>query len=203
MSQILSVFRRLGSKYAAISNKSPYFTASISAGCILCAADITAQKLSGKSKWDKNRTLSLALFGVFYYGFPCKAIYLKYDRILGGNKPVLTMLIDTYFHTPLILIPSFYAFTGTIKGQDMEEWSNRLWNEWVTASFGSAAYWTPVQILCFRYVPQHSRIAFVACMSFFHKAWLSWLSNRKTPLEAPAPDAVPASAAVSVTEVAL
>jgi hypothetical protein len=32
---------------------------------------------------------------------------------------------------------------------------------------------------CFKYVPQHSRIIFVAMASFVHKGWLSWLSNRK------------------------
>mmetsp|Transcript_12094 Transcript_12094/g.23293 ORF Transcript_12094/g.23293 Transcript_12094/m.23293 type:complete len:101 (-) Transcript_12094:187-489(-) len=92
------------------------------------------------------------------------------------------MLIDCYLHTPFLLIPSFYALTGSIKGQTPKEWGRQLRDEWMTASFGSVLYWTPVQIVCFRFVPQHTRIAFVTGMSFFHKAWLSWLSNRKRVL---------------------
>lgn len=49
---------------------------------------------------------------------------------------------------------------------------------WFEASFGSALFWTPVQLFMFLYIPQHCKVAYVAAFSFVHKTWLSWLSNR-------------------------
>ena len=60
------------------------------------------------------------------------------------------------------------------------QWLNlvELKREWPEAAFGSAIFWTPVCLLNFLYVPQHSRTVVVALCSFVHKTWMSWLSNR-------------------------
>ena len=81
-------------------------------------ADLTAQKMTGVDgqPMDRTRTLALGTFGVFYYGFPAKALYLMYDRVLGPRMPMMTMLVDVFIHTPIILIPCFYYLTGAIKG---------------------------------------------------------------------------------------
>lgn len=170
--------RKLIRLYTNVATRRPFVTSSVSAGFILFAADTTAQWIGGNREWDRQRTLGLTMFGILYYGFPCKAIYLMYDKVLGEKRVLTKMFVDCCIHTPFCLIPVFYALTGVIKGQGAHEWQEQLKREWVTASFGSVMYWTPVQLVCFRYVPQHSRVQFVSTMSFFHKAWLSWLSNR-------------------------
>merc|ERR1712070_465290 len=92
---------------------------------------------------------------------------------------VTMTILDCAGHTPFVLIPSFYLITKTIKGYTLPQTLTRLKQEFLVASFGSAAYWAPVQLVNFFYVPQHSKILFVSCLSFFHKTWLSWLSNRQ------------------------
>jgi len=145
----------------------------------LFCSDLTAQfVVSRRSELDDRRLLAVSSFGFFYYGFIMKAIYIGYDLVLGPKRALVKTILDCVVHTPFGVIPAFYFLTGVIKGQTTEQWTTQLRKEWFDASFGSVAYWTPVQIICFRYIPQHSRIAFVSFASFFHKIWLSWLSCR-------------------------
>ena len=88
------------------------------------------------------------------------------------------MLIDVYVHTPLLLIPSFYMITCLVRGRSLQQTIAQLRREWREASFGSALFWTPLCLINFLLVPQHSRVVFVAVFSFVHKTWLSWPSNR-------------------------
>jgi len=113
----------------------------------------------------------------------CHSLIRQYDKILGHGRWFSKMFIDVYIHTPFVLIPSFYGITGSIKGQSVDKWSSQLRNEWLVASFGSVLYWTPMQCVAFGFVPQHSRIAFISCGSFLHKAWLSWLSNPEVEID--------------------
>ena len=84
-----------------------------------------------------------------------------------------------YLHGTLLLVPSFYAITGAVKGQTAEQTATQLRKEFFHASFGTCAFWTPACFLNFLFVPQHSQILVVSVLSFCHKAWLSWLSNRE------------------------
>ena len=70
------------------------------------------------------------------------------------------------------------TFTRTCYFSRAADTLARLRREWRTASFGSALFWTPLCLVNFWLVPQHSRIVVVAIFSFLHKTWLSWLSNR-------------------------
>ena len=96
---------------------------------------------------------------------------------------MLKMFLDVYIHVPFLLVPSFYLITGKVKGQGADESLTQMRDEWLTASLGSALVWTPVCLFNFRYVPQHSRILVVSVVSFVHKTWMSWLSNRRRHAE--------------------
>ncbi|KDO31860.1 hypothetical protein SPRG_03780 [Saprolegnia parasitica CBS 223.65] len=171
--------------YKAVSTKYPRIVAGCTASCVLASADVTCQTMlqrDDRGRLDLSRTAGLALFGLVYYGGPCKSLYLYFDKVMGTTPTPRTVLlqtfIDCYIHTPLLLIPSFYYITNAVKGKSVEETTLQLKREWHTASFGSVLFWTPAQILNFWVVPQHSKILFVAGLSFVHKTWLSWLSNR-------------------------
>ena len=188
MQSIPRTLRRLASRYSAFSEANPHTTASLTAGTILTVSDVTAQRITHDSdehhhEWDPRRTLALATFGFLYYGGPCKYIYLCYDKFIGPGRVILTTFIDCFLHTPFVVVPCFYLTTGTIKGHSLVETATALQRDWVTASFGSVLVWTPAQLICFRWIPQHSRIVWVACISFLHKTWLSWLSNKERASE--------------------
>jgi hypothetical protein len=172
--------------YKAVSTKHPRIVAGLTASCVLTSADATCQAvlqppIDGQS-YDFRRTAGLALFGLVWYGGPCKSLYLLFDKVLGtvptARNVVLQTVIDCYIHTPFALVPAFYYITNGVKGKTVHETTEQLKREWLTASFGSAAFWTPAQIFNFWLVPQHSKILYVAWLSFAHKTWLSWLANR-------------------------
>ena len=178
-------FALLGRQYAALSLAHPHVTAAATAGSILCLADLTCQLTLEKRDGglDARRTAALTAFGAWHYGWPAKSLYLLYDhlldaRLFGAANAVAKVFLDVYLHTPLLLIPSFYLITMMARGSTAEDTLARLRREWRTASFGSALFWTPLCLVNFWLVPQHSRIVVVAVFSFLHKTWLSWLSNR-------------------------
>ena len=191
LSPPLVALRSAGQSYATLSTAHPLATAAATAGSILCLADLTCQSLLERNatskQFDARRTAALALFGMWHYGVPAKSLYLLYDHLLGVDgtlrTAMLKVLLDEYVHTPLLLIPSFYLITGLVRGRTLTEIRRQLRREWFIASFGSALFWTPLQLVNFMLVPQHSRIVFIATFSFLHKTWLSWLSNREARLE--------------------
>ena len=183
-SLVVSV-RSVGERYATISTRYPHSVAGVSACGVMTSADLAVQALvqrdPGKAT-DWQRTAGIALFAGWHYGIPAKFLYLWYDRYFGVaptlRTAVLKMGFDVYVHSSLLLVPSFYMITGGVKGQSLEQIAAQYRAEWFTATFGTCLYWTPLCILNFRYVPQHSRILVVAVLSFVHKTWLCWLSNR-------------------------
>ncbi|KAF0694357.1 Aste57867_14768 [Aphanomyces stellatus] len=172
--------------YKTMSAKYPRVVAGCTASVVLTSADATCQTVlqppDEPKGYDWSRTAGLALFGLVYYGGPCKTLYLYFDKVFGTKPTAKTVAIQTfldcYIHTPATLIPAFYFITNAVKGKRVDETLVQLRREWFTASFGSIVFWTPVQVVNFWVVPQHSKILFVACFSFLHKTWLSWLSNR-------------------------
>lgn len=170
-------------QYTYLSESSPHLTAAASAGTILFMADGIAQAISPSkngdtSGWDLRRGFASATFGFVYYGFPCKYFYFLYDRIFGSRRVLTKALVDCFIHAPFVLLPAYYGITCSLNGLSYKEWTGKLKEEWASAAFGTVAFWTPVQIVCFKYVPMHARVLWVCSCSLFHKTWLSWMSNK-------------------------
>ena len=145
--------QQLPHRYIRLSSTYPYVTASISAGCVLFAADVSAQLLTNTtSVWDHKRTLSLSIFGFVYYGGPCKALYFLYDKVFSPKQFMMKAMIDCCVHTPFLLVPCFYYITGILKGDNVDNITSQLRKEWFVASTGSVAFWLPMQLICFRFV---------------------------------------------------
>jgi len=193
MQKILQVPRLVCQRYARFSEAWPHTAAGLTAFYILGTADITAQFLERhyggrESGWDARRTLALVTFGVYYYGGPCKFLYLRYpalfDRIMPTSsklvKKMSASLVDCCIIAQILLIPSFYLITLSIKGEPLENVWKRYKSDFVEATVGTFCFWFPVMSLNFYFVPQHSQIFVVVSASFVHKCWLSWVSNRYT-----------------------
>jgi len=176
----------VGKRYASFSIRRPFLAAAFTAGSILTGADLFSQSLEcsfgGKPfEYDLRRTMSLAAFGFLYYGGPVKLLYLMYDKFF--RTAAMKVMFDVGVHTPFMLIPMFYGITCTVKGKPMSETWKQLKEEWKEASLGSIGFWLPTCFVNFALVPQHSRILVISVMSFFHKTWLSWVSNRRRKQE--------------------
>lgn len=177
---------RVGTRYAKLSTDRPYITAAFTGSTILSAADITSQSLesmnSGRAMcWNARRTLALAVFGFLYYGGPLKFAYLTYDKVF--KCAIKKTVFDVVIHTPLCMIPSFFMITGVMKGKGVAKSYEQLKDQWRSSSVGSVAFWGPTCAFNFSVVPAHSRVLVLASMSFFHKIWLSWMTNGQPSTE--------------------
>ena len=83
-----------GHSYAMLSTTHPMTTAAVTAGSILCAADLTCQCLlePNKTSVDLQRTAALTIFGTWHYGVPAKALYLLYDQVLGTTPTLMNSI---------------------------------------------------------------------------------------------------------------
>lgn len=172
--------RLLVERYAAFSTENPFICSILTAFVVLSSADITCQTLTRQdAPHDWERTRALSAWGTWHYGIPQKALYLSLDRCFTPQQSVLKTFIDVWANTPFHLIPSFYFVTGTLRGKELHEIYEQLKKEWLEAALGSVIYWSPIIWGMMAYVPQHSRILMIVVCSFFHKSWLSWVSNRE------------------------
>ena len=151
-------------------------------GSILTISDMTAQLVSSRFidnyRFDLQRTFALGLFGTFYYGLIARKLYFIYESVFGPGRAMLKASIDCAAHTPFLLLPCFYAITGTVKGQSPMEIYEQFKAEWWTSSTASIAYWYPMMFINFKWCTPQTRILFIATGSWIHKSALSWYSNR-------------------------
>jgi len=179
----------LKKRYARLSERYPFTTAGLTSSVVFLCSDCFAQCVLTSDAvdhgFDYRRCGGLVMFGLVYYGGPLKAMYLLFDKYLGPGRAVRKAVLDVAVHTPLLGIPSFYLITGTVKGMTPEQIWEQLKAEWPKATTGSVAFWFPVCLLNFAYVPQQFRVLLTAFASFVHKSWLSWLSSRKSYAKVP------------------
>ena len=157
-------------------------SAMITGGSILSISDLTAQCISScfieNYKIDLQRTLAMGVFGTFYYGLIARKLYFVYESVFGPGRVVTKAVIDCCVHTPFVLLPCFYAITGTVKGQSPTQVYEQFKSEWWTSSTASVAYWYPMMMFNFKYCTPQTRILFISCTSWIQKTALSWYSNR-------------------------
>lgn len=171
----------MGRRYAKFSERRPYVSSVGTAFTVLSVADVSCQTLTRREgePHDWARTYALSFWGTMHYGFCQKFFYLTLDKMLGPGNAIVKTILDVYIWTPCYLIPSYYFVTGKLKSsKSFSEIWEQLQSEWCEASFGSAAFWTPIIFCNFKFVPQHSRLLLVVAFSFLFNGWLSYLSNR-------------------------
>ena len=91
---LVNALGKAGTSYAMLSTNHPMTTAAVTAGSILCAADLTCQCLleQNKTSVDLRRTAALTIFGTWHYGVPAKALYLLYDQVLGTAPSLMNSI---------------------------------------------------------------------------------------------------------------
>jgi hypothetical protein len=140
----------------------------------------------------------MAAFAAAYTPFVSVPIYRLYPVVVSrisrlftaGGKPAGKVgqglgasFLDNSLHSPFLAIPSFYAITGSLRGDSAGDIKVKLENEWWTTLKATWLIWVPAQALSFAVLPAWQRPVFSCCMSFFYNITLSWISNRKQPTQ--------------------
>ena len=138
------------------------------------------QERKHKLNIDWKRTLVFILYGGFYQGCAQEFIYNSVLPILGTGTDMKTVArkvaVDMGLISPLLCIPAAYVIKGSLIGnsfqQSLANYVDDVLHQGVV--FKNWMIFVPVQCLTFSIIPEHFRVSFVACISFF---WMILLSS--------------------------
>lgn len=153
----------------------------LQAGLIGFSADVLVQTIfSGVPLpcLDLRRSLSFFVFGTCYAGGFQPSVYRLSDRIFGSSVFRKTMA-DMFIYAPFVYIPSFYMITGTFQGLGWSGSLEQLSLKLVTTHLAYLKVWFIPMLVYFRWVPEKSRVLFLACFGFIEKCIYSYLQSLK------------------------
>ncbi|KAK1732984.1 Mpv17/PMP22 family protein [Skeletonema marinoi] len=141
-----------------------------------------SSELEGRHKFniDWSRSLVFILYGGLYQGMAQEFIYNRVLPIFGTGTDMKTVArkvaVDMGFISPLICIPTAYIIKGFLIGntfvQSLANYVDDVVNKGLV--FKNWSIFVPVQCITFSIIPEHFRVSFVACISFF---WMIILSS--------------------------
>lgn len=181
-------------------NNAPYLAAFITCGVKAAAADLIAQSQSNQAmaKADETisgsilypstinlpRNLAYVLYGGTYQGITQEFLFNHtFPTIFGTATTFPTVAVkvavDMLVLGPFVSLPMAYLTKSIIYNHTPEEAIHRYSND-VKERNLLIKYWSiwcPVQFCTFSVIPEHMRIVFMACISFF---WLVILSKESS-----------------------
>jgi len=141
-----------------------------------------SSKVEGQHKFnvDWKRSLVFILYGGFYQGMVLEFIYNHVLPLFGTGTDMKTVaskvVADMGFISPLVTIPTAYVIKGFLIGntfvQSLANYVDDVVNKGLV--FKNWMIFVPVQCITFSIIPEHFRVSFVACISFF---WMILLSS--------------------------
>jgi len=176
---------RLGKSYTIFSITRPFLCSSVTGLTLLSMSDVMAQFLTSKDssfKWNRKRTLGMALFGGLYYGTFLKGFYIAYDVVIGSGalwQALAKTFCDLMINSPIFMIPMYYGITCAVQGYSKKDAMTKFEKEFMTSWLGTIGFWLPGCTANFYLVPPPYRVLFISSLSFLHKTWLSWFTNNK------------------------
>lgn len=171
----------------------PYEAAFMTCGIKASAADFLAQKRESddnkaQEQVEFERNLAFILYGGLYQGMAQYYIYnVLFPMWFGNGHDILSVGIQVVFDlgviSPFLCLPVAYLAKSAIYGntpiEGMKKYINDVRHQGLLLKYYKI--WFPAQCLTFGVVPEHLRIVFIACVSFF---WLILLSSiTATPIE--------------------
>ena len=134
--------------------------------------------------FDSTRCAAAGLYGGIFLGtvghqwykgldwFVSKVVCPKTTSALIFSK----VFLDTFVFGP-VHISAFFSWMEISKGRKAEDVQKKLVNDFVPTFVADSAYWIPVQILNFKFVPVPLQLTVVNVACIFECAGLSFLSK--------------------------
>ncbi|XP_040067250.2 protein Mpv17-like [Ixodes scapularis] len=177
--------RRVISFYARLLQSHPIKTQSVTAGTIMLAGDLTAQKLIERKKTiDVHRAAGAVFLGICYSGPFLVAWYAALDRWLvlgsGTSATVKQVILDQLLCTPVYLL-GFMGLRGVFQGHQWSKIKEDVKTKYAYVLATSYVIWPAAMAINFRYVPLHYRVVFSGSVAFVWGTCLSYKLNTATP----------------------
>ena len=134
---------------------------------------------------DVKRNVAFLLYGALYQGMAQEFIYNHLYPVMFGTGVTVAIvlskvLFDLLIQTTLVTLPIAYLTKAVIYKYSAQEALRRYWDDILNHGLLKKYFllWGPVQCITFSVVPEHYRVAFIACVSFFWLIILSTIASR-------------------------
>jgi hypothetical protein len=134
---------------------------------------------SSTFQWDKRRTFSLFVFGVFYAGAFQHYLFAFYGRLFPMNSlqaALKTVALHQFGTYPFIYFPAFYGITEGIRGRSFEETKERFKEHFFPAYSFGLILWTPAMLIQFLFIPLPLQVLWISSCSLIWTTYLSFTS---------------------------
>ena len=134
-----------------------------------------------------RRNIAYIIYGGIFIGALCHYEYDVLFPILFGTEHNLVtsikeVLFDNFITAPIVWLPPAYFVKAVMYNYPLKEGLNRYIND-ITKNGLLKKYWSvwlPAQSVSFTVVPDHLRVVFMACVSFFWFILFSTVSSNSS-----------------------
>mmetsp|Transcript_15348 Transcript_15348/g.21378 ORF Transcript_15348/g.21378 Transcript_15348/m.21378 type:complete len:276 (-) Transcript_15348:217-1044(-) len=165
----------------------PIISSMLICGIKGCAADAVAQRFdTGSDVFSLRRNLAYIVYSATFLGLACEILYNRlYPSLFGrgnGVRPIGSMLaFDMLISSLLIYLPAIYFVKALFFGDTMKSaaktYLDDIRNKALLTTYWKI--WVPVQCVTFSIIPDHLKVFFIACVSFFWVMILSCIESNK------------------------
>mmetsp|Transcript_12964 Transcript_12964/g.27946 ORF Transcript_12964/g.27946 Transcript_12964/m.27946 type:complete len:252 (+) Transcript_12964:721-1476(+) len=168
----------------------PLQAAVLTCGVKASVADGIAQVRSDVDNLEFRRNLAYIIYGGIFIGALCHYEYDVLFPLLFGSEHSLTtsfreVIFDNFVSGPFVWLPPAYLIKAIVYDYPLREGVRKYTTD-VTEHGLLQKYWTvwiPAQSVSFTVVPDHLRVAFMACVSFFWFIIFSTVSSSSSAAE--------------------
>lgn len=170
------------------------------------STDAVASLVVEENKADWKRNVAFIVYGSLYQGVTQEFVYNHVYPVWFGTGTGVTVVLskvcfDLLIQTTLVTLPIAYLTKSVIYRYSFKEAIRRYVDDIQNHGLLKKYFllWGPVQCLTFSVVPEHWRITWVACVSFFWLIILSTIAGKARPV----PETADVAAATAATECSL
>jgi len=187
------VINEAWTSYNNALESAPLITKSVTACCILGAADLTGQAFERRnqnveddtsSSIDVTRFIRFAIFGLILQAPWNHFYYLLLDGALPPTVDPLTtttfvkVVIDQFLQAPIFTILIFY-FLGILEGKSLTSIEDQLKSNYKDTMVANWKLWVPATFVNIAFVPPPLRVLYLNCIFYFWSIYLSLKLNTK------------------------
>eukprot|EP00439_Symbiodinium_sp_Y106_P083380 s548_g23.t1 len=152
--------------YEHALSRAPTAITGVVAGSLGFVGDAVAQEVEHRravgSAFDGQRSFAFTLYAIGWGAFGLRPWLNFLNRRFPGSAPseiCKKVAAQQFVWNPTVYLPSFYAFNGLLRGQDVDALIVKIRQEYVTCLVYIWKVWIPLSFSIFAFVPVRHQVA--------------------------------------------
>ena len=171
----------LWAAYEKALEKDPLLIKGLTSMTGFAIGDILAQQfIEKKGKYNLNRTIKMASFGLLVHGTTSHWFYGKLDGKIPGTDAgavASKVFIDQVLWNPIFGV-MFFGYMGLWERQGVDGTIKRIKGDLMTQVTGSWTVWPVAHAINFKFIPTEQRVLYINTIQIFYNCFLSIIGNR-------------------------